>query len=87
LALGSAASLLAKNSSGGFAIIGGLWIIQLLLRGWFIQKPVWSNILLFYGVMEPLDKSLVNNQITLLIISIVLLALTHFLINKQERYI
>lgn len=87
LVLGCAASLLTKSSSGGFAFTGTLWITQLLLRGWFIRQPVWRNFLLFYGVMDPFGKPLVTNQITLTVISIILLALSHYLITKQERYI
>jgi hypothetical protein len=87
LVLGGAASLMACNSSGGIAQVGGLWIIQLLLRGWFARKMFWRYILLFYGAMDPLGEPLVWNQITLITISILLLAAAHHLLTKQERYI
>lgn len=87
ITIGGAASLLAKSSNGGFAFVGALWITQLLLRGWFIRQAIWRYILLFYGVMDPFGKALIINQITLTVISLVLLVFTYYLINKQERYI
>jgi hypothetical protein len=85
--LGGAASLLARSSNGGFALIGGIWIFQLLARGWFAENPVLRNILLFFGAMAPLSKERVYNQITLALISVALIAATYSLLNKQERYI
>jgi hypothetical protein len=87
LVLGGAASLMARHSSGGIALIGGLWIIQLLLRGWFARKTFWRNVLLFYGAMDPLGEPLVWNQITLTAIALLLLTAAHYLLKKQERYI
>ena len=87
MVLGGAASLLARNTNGGFALVGGLWILQLVLRGWFAQKPGWRNILLFLGVMGAPEDMLVTNQITLMTISLLLLAAAYYLLKKQERYI
>lgn len=87
LALGVAAALLARNASVGFAVVGGLWIFQLLARGWFAENLVLRNLLLFYGVMEPFGVSLWLNQVVLSALSLVLLALTQTLLKKQERYL
>lgn len=87
LVLGGAVSLIARNSNSGMAVVGGLWIIQVLLRGWFAQEPVWRNVLLFYGVMDPLRQPRILNQLTLTIISLLLLVAAHALLKKQERYI
>lgn len=87
LILGGATSLVTKNCSGGFALVGGIWISQLLTRGWFAREPILRNILLFYGVMDPLGKQRIYNQITLMAISVFLLVVTYTLLKKQERYI
>ena len=87
LVLGGAASLMARSSNGGFALVGGIWITQLILRGWFARKPILRNILLFYGVMDPLGSPRFYNYLTLLAISILLLWITNNLLSKQERYI
>jgi hypothetical protein len=87
LALGGAASLAARGSNGGFALVGGIWITQLIFRGWFARKPILRNILLFYGAMDPLGSARFFNYITLLAISILLLWVTKHLLSRQERYI
>jgi len=87
IVIGGVGALLSRSSSGGLAFIGSLWIIQLLLRGWFIRQRVWRNILLFYGVMDPLGNNRIANQLTLLGIAILLMVVIHNLLKKQERYI
>ena len=87
LTLGSCASLLVRGSAGGFAFIGGLWMIQLFLRGWFAHNPVLRNILFFYSAMDPQTSASIVNQISLTLISILLLVLTYRLLKINERYI
>ena len=87
LILGGAASLVTKNCHTGFSLVGGLWIFQLLARGWFAHDPVFRYFLLFFGAMAPLSKERILNQITLLTISALLLVVTYVLLRKQERYI
>ncbi len=87
LTLGGAVSLMAKNSNSGFSLVGGIWILQLLTRGWFARKPILRNLLLFYGSMDPLSTQRVYNQVTLMTISFLLLIATYALLKKQERYI
>jgi len=86
-ALGCAASLAARNSSGGAAAVSLLWITQLLLRGWFARDPFARNFLLFYGVMDPLGDPLFLNQAVLSIITVCLLGLIFLSLTKRERYI
>jgi hypothetical protein len=87
LVLGGAASLMARSSNGGFALVGAIWITQLILRGWFARKPILRYFLLFYGVMDPFGSPRLINYITLSAISILLLWMTKTLLSKQERYI
>ncbi len=87
LMLGAAFALLARNGSGGFALIGGTWMLQLIARGWFAEKPVLRNILLFYAAMDPHGAPRLTNQIVLSTLSLFFLVLTHQLLKKQERYL
>ena len=87
LVLGGSASLMTRSCNGGFALVGGVWIIQLLLRGWFARKPILRNILIFFGAMDPLGQLRIYNQITLTVITLLLLAVTYFLLKQQEKYI
>jgi hypothetical protein len=87
MVFGGASSLMAESCSGGFALVGGVWIIQLLLRGWFARKPILRNILLFLGAMDPLGQLRIYNQLTLTAISLLLLAMTYLLLKQQEKYI
>lgn len=87
LALGAAAALLGRNTNAGSAVVGGLWIFQLLARGWFASNPVLRNVLLFYAVMDPFGTPRRLNQVVLSALSVGLLVLTQALLKKQERYL
>jgi hypothetical protein len=87
LSLGAMVALLVRNATGGFAFVGGLWIFQLTARAQLASSPIFRNILLFYAAMDPFGEPRKANQIILLGISLVSLAITHHLLIKQERYL
>lgn len=87
LTLGAAAALLARNANGGFAFVGGLWIIQLLARSWFAGSSVFRNVFLFYAAMNPFGESKLQNQAVLCALSLICLLFTRYLLKKQERYL
>lgn len=87
IALACLASLITANSNTGFAFTGGLWILQLLLRGWFAYNEPARYILLFFGTMAPGHETLPANQITLTAIGILCLVGSWILLKQQERYI
>jgi hypothetical protein len=87
LTLGAMASLWACNSHGGFALVGGLWILQLVARGWFFDHPIFRNLFLFYAAMDPLGEPRLQNQVVLGGLSLIFLVLTYCLLKKQERYL
>lgn len=87
IVVASMISLLATNSHSGFAFAGTLWIVELLLRGWFIENRVARYFLLFFGVMSPHSELLTGNQLSLLAIAAVSLLFSIMLLKKQERYI
>jgi len=80
-------SLLSANSHAGFAFSGTLWILQLLLRGWFAQNEIARYFLLFFGTMAPGHPDLPGNQVTLTAIGVASLLGCWLLLKKQERYI
>jgi hypothetical protein len=86
-ALGCAASLAARNSSSGAALIGTLWITQILLRGWFARNSIARNFLLFYGAMDPQGDPRILNQISLSVLTACLLGIIYLALTKRERYI
>lgn len=88
ISIGSMGSLLACNPITGAGIAGGVWILQILMRGWFSQNELGQYVFLFQGMMRaPGSAELVRNQISLAIITIVFLAASGLLLKRQERYI
>ena len=87
LSLGAMAGLLARYPNGGFALVGGLWITQILARGWFASHSPACYIFLFYAAMYPSGESRMQNQVVLASLSLIFLAFTHILLKKQERYL
>jgi hypothetical protein len=86
-ALGAAASFLFANCLSGALMAAVVWILQVILRGWFIYDGTRRYFLLFAGVMAPGYSFLNGNQIVLTGISIGLLMLGVGLFRKQERYL
>jgi hypothetical protein len=86
-ALGATASFLFANCVSGALVTGIVWILQVILRGWFIYDDTRRYFLLFAGVMAPGYPFLIVNQIVLTGISIGLLMLGVWLFRKQERYL
>jgi hypothetical protein len=87
LTLGALVSLWMCNSHGGFAFVGGLWIFQLVARGWFVSHPIFRYLFLFYAAMDPFGKSRLQNQLILGGLSLIFLILTHYFLRNQERYL
>jgi hypothetical protein len=87
LTLGSIAALLGRNAHTGFALVGGLWILQLVARGWFANDPIFRNIFLFYAAMDPTGGPRLLNQVVLSTLSLIFLVISHGLLKKQERYL
>ena len=88
LALGCLTAFLGGNAMTGAGISGGLWIFQLLLRGWFSQEPVLQYGFLFQAIEKaPGSTALMWNQISLTTITIIFLTISALLLKRQERYI
>ncbi len=88
LAIGCFTALAFKQAASGSVFTGGLWIFQLTLRGYLLSKPILRDTVLFMGASLPKGGSmLVENQISLTLVSIVLIILSAFLLKRQERLI
>ncbi len=87
LAVGGAASLAFQNNNAGFALVGGIWIMQVILRGWLARHQLLRYLLLFFGAMAPQHPARALNQVSLSCLAMVLLLVTQRLLMKQERYI
>jgi hypothetical protein len=87
MALGCAASLLFAQSNGGAMLVGFIWLLQLLLRGWFIESPWARYLIVFLGILQPDHPNLLANQFTLIALAALLLLAAQFLFKNHERYI
>lgn len=87
MALASVSAFLFVQGTFGAMLIGGIWIIQLLLRGWFPTHPVAKYFFWFMGANNPGHPDLRLNQASLLVTAVVLTALASLLLRKEERYI
>ncbi len=85
--LGCFGSFALAQTTGGALLVGMVWIVQIILHGWFPAQEATRPFFLFLRVFASGSPDLAANQVTLLGIGIVLLASAWALIKKQERYI
>jgi hypothetical protein len=84
--LGCVCSLLAANSTIGALMVGMVWLVELIARGWFAEN-FGKYFLVFMGPLMPEHPDLIANQISLAVISAALLLCSTALLRRQERYI
>lgn len=84
--LGCVCSLLAANSTIGALMVGMVWLVELIARGWFAEN-FGKYFLVFMGPLMPEHPDLIANQISLAVISTALLLCSTALLRRQERYI
>jgi len=84
--LGCTCSLLAANSTIGALMVGMVWLVELIARGWFAQN-FGKYFLVFMGSLMPDHPDLLANHVTLFAISSVLFLVSMALLERQERYI
>ncbi len=87
VSLGSAVAFANRHGTGGAAIIGMIWIMQIILRDWFLQSPWARYILLLMGSNYPDHPALRANQCVLMGSAVALLVGAWLLLRRQERYI
>lgn len=84
--LGCACSLLAANSTIGALMVGMVWLVQVIARGWFALN-FGKYFLVFMGALMTDHPDLTANHISLLIISIAFFLSSVALLRRQERFI
>lgn len=87
MALGCFIALAAAQSSVGAVLVGMVWIVELVARGWFAGHSIGRYFLVFMSSLMLDHPALRLNQITLLVLSFVLLLASWALLRRQERYI
>ncbi len=87
LVLGTAVAFALRQAIAGAAVIGLVWILQLMLREWFLQNTYARYLLLLMGSNYPQSPALRGNQAVLLGLSALLFLLAWALLRRQERYI
>ncbi len=84
--LGCLCSLLAANSTIGALIVGMVWLVELIARGWFAQN-FGKYLLVFMGGLMPDHPDLITNFISLAFLSLLFFICAVLLLRRQERYI
>ena len=86
MGLGCAGSLLAAQTTSGAVLVGVVWLVELIARGWFAQNAG-KYVLVFMGALMPDHPDLVANRVVLLALAGGFLAASWALLRSQERYI
>jgi hypothetical protein len=84
-ALGSAGSLAGAQNVVGAFLVGTVWLVQLMMKGWFELNAKYA--FLFLAVFSPSHPDLALNQAMLAAAATALLFLSWVLLHRQERYI
>lgn len=85
IALGIAGSLAAAQTAMGAFLVGAVWLVQVMMKGWFDANARYLH--LFRGLLVPDDPDLALNQCVLLAGSMALLFFSWAILHRQERYI
>ncbi len=83
ISLGCAGSLAGAQSVTGAFLVGGVWLVQLLMKSWFVANA--RELYLFLGVFSPDSPALVANRFVLFAGSLGLLGLSTVLLRRPER--
>jgi len=85
VALGCAGSLAGAQSVTGAFLVGGVWLVELMMKGWFELNA--RHLFLFLGVFSPGHPDLIANRCVLLAGSLILLGISWLLLHRQERFL
>jgi hypothetical protein len=86
MALGCAGALSAAQTAAGAVLVGVVWLVELVARGWFAQN-VGKYVLVFMGALMPDHPDLAANQLVLTVLAGALFLAAWWLLRRQERYI
>jgi hypothetical protein len=85
IALGTAGSLAGAQTALGAFLVGAVWLVQVMMKGWLVANAKYLH--LFLGALVPGDPDLALNRCVLLAGSAALLLFSWVLLHRQERYI
>lgn len=85
IALSTAGSLAGAQPVVGAFLAGGVWLVQLMMKGWFERNA--RHLFLFFGVFSPGHPDLFAHRCVLLAGSVILLGISWVLLHRQERYL
>lgn len=87
MAMGMTGALLAAQPVGGALLVGVLWLVEVILRGWFASDEVARYFLVFMRASYPDIAWLTSNEIAVAGWTALLLVAAWTLLRRQERYI
>ncbi len=86
IAWGCLISFAAAQTVAGALLVGLVWIVELVARGWFAYNAG-KYVLIFMGPLMPDHPDLIANYITLSALSATFLLIAWALLRREERYI
>lgn len=87
MGLASLVALALAQGTGGALAAGLVWIMQLLLRGWFAASPWGRYLFLFLGAHLPGSPHLPANRLCLAALAAAFVVGASHLLKKEERYL
>jgi hypothetical protein len=87
IALGAFVAFASRQAAAGAALIGLLWMVQVLLRDLFLRSSWARYLLIIMGSNYPENPALRGNQAVLTGLAVLLLVGAWALLRRQERYI
>jgi hypothetical protein len=86
MAWGCLIALAAAQTITGAVLVGLVWIVELVARGWFAGN-VGKYVLIFMGPLMPDHPDLIANYITLSALTAAFWLMAWALLRRQERFI
>jgi len=87
MGLSSLAALAFVQGTGGALLVGLIWLLQLLLRGWFVASPWARYLFLFMRARYTTNPALTANELCLAGLAVALVAAAGWLLRQEERYL
>jgi len=84
IGLGAALALALRSTVASSAILGMLWLGELLLRDYFLGNAALQKVFLFLTIVEPQAAYWLANRLTLVGMGLVLLVGTALLLRNNE---
>ena len=87
MGLGSVTALAFAQGTNGALAAGGIWLLQLLAKDWFVDSPWARYLFVFMAARYQAHPSFLANQLCLLGVSAILIAGASLLLKQEERYL